>query len=250
MTQFFTDASQVNTEEHRIVISGDDYNHIKNVLRMKTGEEFSVRVEGQPREYRCAVSEYTESEVICEIRFIKEDDTELPVKVTIYQALPKGDKLETVIQKCIELGAVRIIPVRTSRCVVKLDDKKAESKCARWQQIAEAAAKQSQRGIIPSVGPVMDFDEAMKDAGLLDMRLMPYELAENMAGTRDIFSGITSGASIGVFIGPEGGFDEKEVAKASESGFVPITLGRRILRTETAAMTVMSWLVFLFDDKA
>ena len=161
MTQFFADASQVNTEEHRIVISGDDYNHIKNVLRMKTGEEFSVRVEGQPREYRCAVSEYTESEVICEIRFIKEDDTELPVKVTIYQALPKGDKLETVIQKCIELGAVRIIPVRTSRCVVKLDDKKAESKCARWQQIAEAAAKQSQRGIIPSVGPVMDFDEGL-----------------------------------------------------------------------------------------
>ena len=186
MTQFFAEASKVNTDEHRIVIDGDDYNHIRNVLRMKIGEEFSVRVQGQPREYRCSVKEYTESEVICEIRFIKEDDTELPVKVTIYQALPKGDKLETVIHKCIELGAVRIVPVRTSRCVVKLDDKKAESKCARWQQIAEAAAKQSQRGIIPAVGPVMDFEEAMQDAGLLDVRLMPYELAGNMALTRDI----------------------------------------------------------------
>ena len=250
MTQFFADASQINTDEHRLVITGDDHNHIKNVLRMKPGEEFSVRCQGVPREYRCGILEFTDSEVICEIRFIKEDDTELPVKVTIYQALPKADKMETVIQKCVELGAVRIVPVRTSRCVVKLDDKKADAKCVRWQQIAEAAAKQSQRGIIPVVGPVMDLDEALEDASKLDVRLMPYELAGDMAATRKIISEIAPGASTGVFIGPEGGFDESEVTRASEKGFAPITLGRRILRTETAAMTVMGWLVYLFDDKA
>ena len=248
MTQFFADASKVNTEEHRIIIDGDDYNHIKNVLRMKQGEEFSVRVQGEPREYRCSVSEYTESEVICEIRFIKEDDTELPVKVTIYQALPKGDKLETVIQKCIELGAVRIVPVRTSRCVVKLDDKKAVSKCERWQQIANGAAEQSKRGIIPKIGPVMSFDEALKSAGDLDISFIPYELAKDMGKTRELFSKIKDGDSIGIFIGPEGGFDEKEIEKAIAAGIEPVTLGRRILRTETAAMTVMSWLVYIFES--
>lgn len=250
MTQFFADASQINTDEHRLVITGDDYNHIKNVLRMRPGEEFSVRCQGVPREYRCGILEFTDTDVICEIRFIKEDDTELPVKVTIYQALPKADKMETVIQKCVELGAVRIIPVRTSRCVVKLDDKKAKAKCERWQQIAEAAAKQSQRGIIPVVGPVMNLDEALEDASKLDVRLMPYELAGDMAATRKIISEIASDAGVGIFIGPEGGFDENEVTRASERGFAPITLGRRILRTETAAMTVMGWLVYLFDDKA
>ena len=250
MTQFFADASQINTDEHRLVITGDDYNHIKNVLRMRPGEEFSVRCQGVPREYRCGILEFTDTDVICEIRFIKEDDTELPVKVTVYQALPKADKMETVIQKCVELGAVRIIPVRTSRCVVKLDDKKAKAKCERWQQIAEAAAKQSQRGIIPVVGPVMNLDEALEDASKLDVRLMPYELAGDMAATRKIISDIAPDAGVGIFIGPEGGFDENEVTRASERGFAPITLGRRILRTETAAMTVMGWLVYLFDDKA
>lgn len=249
MTQFFADASQINNDEHRVVINGDDYNHIRNVLRMKPGEEFSVRCQGVPKEYRCGILEFTDDEVICEIRFVKDDDTELPVRVTIYQALPKADKMETVIQKCIELGAARIIPVRTSRCVVKLDEKKAKSKCERWQQIAESAAKQSQRGIIPLVGPVMDLDEALKDAEGLDVRLMPYELAGDMSSTRRIMSEISGGARVGVFIGPEGGFDETEVTRASEKGFVPITLGRRILRTETAAMTVMGWLVYLFDDK-
>ena len=250
MTQFFADASQINMDERRVVITGDDYNHIRNVLRMRPGEEFSVRCQGVPKEYRCGIIEFTDDEVVCEIRFVKEDDTELPVKVTVYQALPKADKMETVIQKCIELGAARIIPVRTSRCVVNLDDKKAAAKCERWQQIAEAAAKQSQRGIIPAIGPVMDLNKALADAETLDVRLMPYELAGDMASTRKIISGIETGSQIGIFIGPEGGFDETEVTRASEKGFIPITLGRRILRTETAAMTVMGWLVYLFDDKA
>ena len=250
MTQFFADESQVNIDERKVLITGDDFNHIKNVLRMKPGEEFSVRTQGSGREIRCAVSEFTDDTVICEIRFIKEDNTELPVSVTVYQALPKADKMETVITKCTELGAVRFVPVRTSRCVVKLDDKKASSKCTRWQQIAESAAKQSQRGIIPEVAPVMDLDEALADSEKCNIRLIPYELAGDMEGTRKIFAGIKPQDKVAVFIGPEGGFDEREVAQAKDKGFVPITLGRRILRTETAAMTVMGWFTYLFDDKA
>ncbi len=248
MTQIFADYSQINTETNRVILAGDDFNHIKNVLRMKPGEEISVRCDGIPREYRCGILEYTDSEVICELRFIKEDDTELPVKVTIYQALCKGDKLENVIQKCVELGAVRIVPVSTSRCVVKLDDKKAVSKCERWQQIANGAAEQSKRGIIPKIGPVMSFDDALKSAGDLDISFIPYELAKDMGKTRELFSKIKDGDSIGIFIGPEGGFDEKEIEKAIAAGIEPVTLGRRILRTETAAMTVMSWLVYIFES--
>ena len=248
MTQVFADQSQINMDTHRVIISGPDHNHIKNDLRMKPGEEISVRCDGVPKEYRCGILEYTDSEVICEIRFVKEDDTELPVKVTIYQALCKGDKMETVIQKCVELGAVRFVPVATSRCVVKLDDKKSQSKTSRWQQIAESAAEQSKRGIIPSVGPVMNFDAAIADAKSLDHIFIPYELAEDMAKTRELFSGIKPGSSVGIFIGPEGGFDEKEVERAQEAGVLPVTLGRRILRTETAAMCIMSWFVYMFES--
>lgn len=248
MTQVFADQSQINMDTHRVIISGPDHNHIKNVLRMKPGEEISVRCDGVPKEYRCGILEYTDSEVICEIRFVKEDDTELPVRVTVYQALCKGDKMETVIQKCVELGAVRFVPVATSRCVVKLDDKKAQGKVARWQQIAESAAEQSKRGIIPNVGPVMNFDAAIADAKALDYIFIPYELAEDMAKTRELFSGIKPGSSVGIFIGPEGGFDEKEVEKARSEGVLPVTLGRRILRTETAAMCIMSWFVYMFES--
>ncbi len=247
MTQFFADNSQIDRQANRVIITGDDYNHMKNVLRIRPGEEFSVRCPGEPAEYRCSVIEYTSSDAVCEIRFIKEDDTELPVSVTIYQGLPKADKFETVIQKCVELGACRVVPVRTARSIVKLDDKKAESKCARWNQIAEGAAKQSQRGIIPSVGPVMDFDEALEDSKDFEMKLIPYELAGDMASTRELMGRIKPGDRIGIFIGPEGGFESSEVDKASQAGFIPITLGRRILRTETAAMTVMSWLVYLME---
>jgi len=249
MTQIFVEASQINTADNSVIITGDDHNHIKNVLRMKPGEEISVRCEGVKKEYRCGIISLTDSEVICEIRFVKEDDTELPVRITVYQALPKGDKMETVIQKCTELGAVRIVPVRTSRCIVKLDDKKAASKCERWQLIAKGASEQSQRGIIPQIGPVMDLDEMLRDAENTDIKLMPYELSEGMDRTREIIRSIKPDSCVAIFIGPEGGFDRSEVEQASDSGFVPITLGKRILRTETAAMTVLGWFVYEFDGR-
>ncbi len=249
MTQIFAEAAQINTIDNRVIITGDDHNHIKNVLRMKPGEEISVRCEGVKKEYRCGILELNDSEVICEIRFVKEDDTELPLKITVYQAIPKADKMETVIQKCTELGAFRIVPVRTSRCIVKLDDKKAASKRERWQLIAKGASEQSQRGIIPQVGPVMDLDEALKDAKSTDVKLMPYELSEGMDRTREIIGNIKPDSSVAIFIGPEGGFDKTEVDRASAAGFIPITLGKRILRTETAAMTVLGWFVYEFEGR-
>jgi len=143
----------------------------------------------------------------------------------------------------------QVIPVSTKRCVVKLDDKKAKSKITRWQGIAEAAAKQSKRGIIPQVTEVMSFKNAIKMAADMEVRLIPYELAEGMAKTKEIISNIQSGHRIAIFIGPEGGFEEAEIAEALGNGIEPITLGKRILRTETAGFTILSWLMYHLETE-
>ena len=228
----------------RIVITGEDVNHIKNVLRMKIGEEIAVSNGVDGREYRCEVAQLLSDEVVCKLRFIKENDVELPAQVYLFQGLPKADKMELIIQKAVELGVYSVIPVATRRSIVKLDDKKAAAKQNRWQGIAEAAAKQSKRKIIPKIEKVMSFAEALEMAKELEVRLIPYELAEDMSHTKEIIERIREGQKIAIFIGPEGGFDEKEIALASEVGVEPITLGKRILRTETAGMTVLAWLMY------
>lgn len=228
----------------RIVITGEDVNHIKNVLRMKIGEEIAVSNGVDGREYRCEVAQLLADEVVCKLRFIKENDVELPAQVYLFQGLPKADKMELIIQKAVELGAYSVIPVATRRSIVKLDDKKAAAKQNRWQGIAEAAAKQSKRKIIPKIEKVMSFAEALEMAKELEVRLIPYELAEDMSHTKEIIERIREGQKIAIFIGPEGGFDETEIAMASEVGVEPITLGKRILRTETAGMTVLAWLMY------
>ena len=228
----------------RIVITGEDVNHIKNVLRMKIGEEIAVSNGVDGREYRCEVAQLLPDEVVCKLRFIKENDVELPAQVYLFQGLPKADKMELIIQKAVELGAYSVIPVATRRSIVKLDDKKAAANQNRWQGIAEAAAKQSKRKIIPKIEKVMSFAEALEMAKELEVRLIPYELAEDMSHTKEIIERIREGQKIAIFIGPEGGFDETEIALASEVGVEPITLGKRILRTETAGMTVLAWLMY------
>ena len=228
----------------RIVITGEDVNHIKNVLRMKIGEEIAVSNGVDGREYRCEVAQLLSDEVVCKLRFIKENDVELPAQVYLFQGLPKADKMELIIQKAVELGVYSVIPVATRRSIVKLDDKKAAAKQNRWQGIAEAAAKQSKRKIIPKIEKVMSFAEALEMAKELEVRLIPYELAEDMSHTKEIIERIREGQKIAIFIGPEGGFDETEIAMASEVGVEPITLGKRILRTETAGMTVLAWLMY------
>lgn len=248
MYQFFVEPSQIMDKQ--VIITGSDVNHIKNVLRMKIGEELAVSNGIDGKEYRCGIVSMTEDAVCCELRFIKEDGVELPSKITLFQALPKADKMELIIQKAVELGAYEIVPVATKRCVVKLDDKKAKNKIARWQSISEAAAKQSKRKVIPEIREVMDFTQAVTYAKTLTTNIIPYELSEGMDKTKEIIAGIgeKKPESIGVFIGPEGGFDEAEIAKAMDAGITPITLGKRILRTETAGFTTLAFLMYHLES--
>jgi len=247
MYQFFVDSSQINIYDKSVIIQGGDVNHIRNVLRMKPGEELNVSNGQDGKEYRCAIDSFEEDRVICQLRFVKEDNVELPSRVHLFQALPKADKMELIIQKAVELGVYRVIPVAAKRCVVKLDEKKAASRIARWQTIAQSAAKQSRRGVIPQVAGVMGFAQAVKLAADMDIKLIPYELAEGMEKTREIIDSLREGQDIALFIGPEGGFEESEIQLAAESGIIPITLGRRILRTETAGMTVLSWIMYRLE---
>lgn len=246
MYRFFVEPSQI--QDKKIIITGSDVNHIKNVLRMKVGEEIAVSNGVDNREYRCGIEEYTEHEVVCTLRFVKEDGVELPSRIYLFQGLPKADKMEWVIQKAIELGVYEVIPVAAKRCVVKLDEKKAAAKVGRWQNIAEAAAKQSKRGVIPMVHSVMSMQEAVEYAKDMDVKLIPYELAEDMQHTKGIVEAVKPGESIAVFIGPEGGFEESEIQEALTAGIKPVTLGRRILRTETAGLTVLSWLMYHLES--
>lgn len=247
MYQFFVEPCQININDKSVIILGGDVNHIKNVLRMKVGEEISVSNGLDGREYRCGIAALEEERIVCELRFVKEDQVELPAEVYLFQGLPKGDKMELIVQKTVELGVCKIIPVAMKRCVTKLEDKKAMSKVARWQGIAEAAAKQSRRGIIPEVLDVMSFPDAVKLASEMEVKLIPYEMAEDMGHTREIIGSLKPGQRIAVFIGPEGGFEEAEIELAKSSGMEPVTLGRRILRTETAGFTVLAWIGYVLD---
>lgn len=244
MYHFFVEPSQIDVERRRIVITGEDVNHIVNVLRIRQGEELAVSNGVDGREYRCEVHAFDGEQVECVLRFIKEDGVELPAKVRLFQALPKADKMELIIQKAVELGVYEIIPVASARCVVKLDAKKEVSKLARWNAISEAAAKQSRRALIPKVSPVVSFADAVKEAAGADVKLIPYELAADMERTRELIGSVRPGSQIAVMIGPEGGFEETEIEQAKAAGIVPVTLGRRILRTETAGFTVMAWLMY------
>ena len=246
MPRFFVDRSQVKGEE--IVNQGNDVNHIKNVLRMRPGDELSLS-DGEGMDYFCKILSIERDEVRVNIENSWNSYVELPVKIYLFQGLPKGDKMELIIQKAVELGVYEIIPVRTKRVIVKLDDKKESKKIARWQQIAEGGAKQSGRGLIPEVKPVMGFAEALKYAGSLDAALIPYEKAEGIQKTRSIIHDLKGKKSVAIFIGPEGGFDEKEVEDAMNQGVFPVTLGRRILRTETAGLTMLSILMFEFEEE-
>ena len=236
MYHFFIKPEQAAA--HEVAIIGSDVNHIKNVLRMKVGEQICVN-DGS-HEYLCSIAQLDAEEVTAKIEQVSETTSELPSRIVLFQGLPKADKMETIIQKCVELGVHEIVPVQMKRCVVKLDCKKEEAKRKRWQAISESAAKQSKRSIIPNVSEVLSFKQALEKAKELDVLLLPYECAEGMAYTRMVVSKIKPGQSVGIFIGPEGGFDGDELKLANEAECNIITLGKRILRTETAGMMLMS----------
>ena len=246
MYRFFV--AEENRREGMILITGDDVNHIRNVLRMTVGERVIVSC-GKGVDYECEIEKLGETDIQLTICRETPAVTELPVEITLFQALPKKDKMELVIQKAIELGVSHIVPVETRRCVVKLDTKKKEKKLSRWRAIAEAAAKQSGRGIVPQVHPVQSFSQALQMTKAMDMVLIPYELCEDMASSVTRMKNAAEKSSIGIFIGPEGGFERGEVEKAVAEGAEPISLGKRILRTETAGLAVLSILMFLIEGK-
>lgn len=245
MYRFFIQSANVSANQ--LSIFGEDVNHIKNVLRMKPGEVIDC-VDEDRTAYRCRVSALSEDEVVCDILERHRPDTELKNRITLYMGLPKSDKPELVIQKAVELGAAKVVPVVTKRTIVRLDAKRAKNKQTRWQTVAEAAAKQSKRAIIPEVGEVISFKEALKEASGDDHIFIPYEQEKNITRTRELFRSIKGGESVSVFIGPEGGFEESEIDEAKAAGAVPITLGHRILRAETACIAVLAMLMYELDE--
>ena len=243
MYQFFVQEEQFAAD--RISIVGSDVNHIKNVLRMRTGERVRVSISDNGRSFFGTINTITEDEVVVSIESEDENGTELANKIYLFQGLPKGDKMELIIQKAVELGVYEIIPVAMKNCVVKLDDKKAASKIKRWQAISESAAKQSKRTLIPEIQMPLTWKEALKKAEELDVVLVPYENERGMEATREIMQSIRPGQSIAIFVGPEGGFAPEEIEAVTGHR---ISLGRRILRTETAGLATLSMLIFCLDE--
>ena len=245
MYRFFVEPSAIN--DGCISIEGQDAHHIKNVLRMKLGDEIYISC-GDEWEYTCEISELSGKRVLASITDIQKTGRELESKITLYQCMPKKDKFEQIIQKAVELGAYRIVPVISSRCIVKIKGEKSEAKAERWNAISGAAAKQAKRLIEPEVSQPITFEEAVKEAAKNDHAFIPYERADGMDNTRKLFSEIKRGESVGIMIGPEGGFDEKEVRAAIDVGVKSVTLGKRILRTETAGIAVLSILMYLLES--
>lgn len=246
MHRFFVDDSQI--EESQITITGEDVNHIINVLRLLIGDEIIIS-NRQGKEYCCIIDSMERDKVRCIIQTIDEALQELSAKIYLFQGLPKQDKMELIIQKSIELGVYEIIPVSMARTIVKINENNKNKKNERWQKIAMAAAKQSHRGIIPNVHEPMTFDAALKFASQLDTIIVPYENALNIKDSKKLLSNLSREQSIGIFIGPEGGFEEQEITRLGELKASIISLGKRILRTETAGLVILSILMFNLEEE-
>ena len=242
MYRFYVSADQLAEKE--VFISGGDVNHIKNVLRLEVGD-WIVACDGNGTDYVSRIQSICSDAVVASIEKVQPTGTELPVRITLFQGMPKKDKLELIIQKAVELGACEIVPVMTKRTVVKLsEEKKINKRLERWQSIAYAAAKQCDRGIIPTVHKPVSYEEALAMADQLDYNVIPYELQTGMEEARKIVDQACKQRSLGIFIGPEGGFEPEEVERAMTRNIHPMTLGKRILRTETAGMALLSILMF------
>ncbi len=239
MYNFFIPVSNVNHDE--VIIDGKDFNHIKNVLRMKEGERFIISANGQS--HLCELTGYENEKAVGKILQLNYQDTSLPIQIVLFQGLPKSDKLELIIQKAVELGVDKIVPVQMKRSIAKIEPKKVSSKTQRFNLIAESAAKQSKRMSIPEVTDPMDFEQALKLSSELDLLIVPYENEQGMISTQKTLELIQKNMKVGIMIGPEGGFDQTEIDKALKNGAKTISLGKRILRTETASITALAMLM-------
>jgi len=240
MPKYF--AEKENITENTITIDSEEAKHILNVMRMKEGEEIVV-CDGQCSDYICVIKETSKNMLIAEIKEKMKSDTEPDTEIVLFQGLPKSDKMELIIQKCVEIGVSRIVPVVTERAVVKIEKgAKEDKKTERWQKISEAAAKQSGRGIIPEIGRPMKFKDAIEEAKKYDNAIIPYE-NEKERGIKEFIKEAKKG-SVAIFIGPEGGFDKKEIEYAMENGVISVSLGKRILRTETAGIVTSAIILY------
>ena len=245
MFHFFVTKEQVNG--NRITLTGSDVNHVKNVLRMKAGERVTIS-DGENATYLAELAGFDNDTAVFEILSKETFTSELPVEITLFQGLPKGDKMEWITEKAVELGASAIVPVSMHRSIVKLDAKKEEARIRRYQEIAKTAAKQAGRNRIPEVKPVMTVEDVARAAATLDALLVPYECAEDMVYTRSVIAGLPKTGRIGIVIGPEGGFEQEEIERLKAAGGIVLTLGKRILRTETAGLFLLSVLSYTFGE--
>lgn len=244
MGRFFVLPHQIDGDT--IWIEGGDAQHIGKVLRLNVGDEITI-CDGAGNDYQAKISQIGKNEVQSQIISQSKADTEPNLRVVLYQGIPKAAKMDFVIQKAVELGVTEIVPVMTKRSVVKLDDKGAKGKVERWNKIAAEASKQCNRAVIPTVAPVMDLEEALSRMQQLELKLIPYE-AEEKTGLRDVLEQHAHAASVGILIGPEGGFDQQEVELARKGALLPVRLGKRILRTETAPLAVIAALMYAYGE--
>lgn len=245
MSHFFIEPHQIEGE--KVFILGEDYNHIKNVLRMKIGEELTISANNDLI-YTAKIESFQDSKVECLITDCNGGRAELPVDIILFQGLPKKDKMELIIEKAVELGVKEVVPVLMKRTIVKIEDEKKEAKkLERWRTIALTAAKQSGRDRVPTVSPFVSFKEAIERASALEFNLIPYENERGMEKTREVIRDTRDKKTIGIFIGPEGGITEEELAMAEGIGAKKISLGNRILRTETAGLAILSVLSFWLE---
>ena len=239
MPRFFIDY----IPEERAILTGPDAHHIAKSLRMRPGEPL-ILCDSIGTDYNCEIEQIDGETVTVKVLNFCRSVSEPSVFVTLYQAFPKADKMDAVVQKSVELGVSRIVPMLSERCVSRPDEKAVKKKADRWQKIAEEAAKQSGRGVIPQVAPSLPFRAAIQEAEKAGEILFFYE------GGGEHISALVGPKTqkLSLFIGPEGGFDPEEIRLATEAGIQPITLGKRILRTETAGFTTIAWLMYQLEN--
>ena len=241
MYNFFVNDNEI--EDSIIKITGENLKHIKNVLRMKSGEKIFVCNKQTAESYLTEIESIENDLIVCRI-IEKNDSTESPIKVTIYQGIPKSDKMEYIIQKAVELGVYRIVPTEMKYCIAKIKDE--DKKIHRWQAISEAAAKQSKRNIIPKVERMRTFKQLCEEIKEYDLVILAYENSENI-NLKDILKEQKKSKNMAIIIGPEGGISQEEAEELTNEGAKSVLIGKRILRTETASIAILSMLMYEFE---
>lgn len=246
MPKFFVSNSQI--ENNNIYIIGQDVNHITNVLRLNIGDSINVCDTSSEQNYICSIKKIDKEKINCEIIKKEEKNTEPNVQLTICQGIPKGEKMELIIQKSTELGVKNIIPVKMNRCISKIENKNEAKKISRWQKIAEVAAKQSGRNIIPKIENSMTIKELCNQIEEYDVVLVAYEQEKNNKLKEELKKLKKDDIKIAVIVGPEGGIEKEEVDILKSNGAKIITLGKRILRTETVGIALSSIIMYELEQ--